>query len=64
MTKKQAIEAMKEGKKVAHRHFDDHEWMKMDGEKFEFEDGVRCSQNLFWSDRQNDSWESDWRIVE
>lgn len=64
MTKQEAIQAMKEGKKVAHRYFSQGEWMKMVGKGFEFEDGVQCDQDYFWMDRNDKYWETDWHIVE
>lgn len=34
MTKTEAIEAMKAGKKVIHRYFSEHEFITMDGPNF------------------------------
>ena len=61
MTKDGAIEAMKAGKKVTHRHFDPDEWMVDKDGLFEFEDGCRCEYQLFWGDRTDDSWLEGWK---
>jgi hypothetical protein len=63
LTKEEAIQAMKEGHKVAHRYFSDDEWMTLDGDKFLFEDGCRIHPYLFWIDRQSQEWNTDWRVV-
>lgn len=34
MTKQEAIQAMREGKKVTHRYFSSDEWMGIKGEMF------------------------------
>lgn len=64
MTKDEAIQAMKDGKKVKHRFFTSHEWMKIrkDG-MYHFEDGHVFSAELFWADRYVPWWERDWQIV-
>lgn len=64
MTKQEAIQAMKEGKKVTHIHFLKSEWVKSDptGSFYEFEDGVKCDSNFFWMDRKQESWNEDWSL--
>lgn len=64
MTKFEAIQAMKEGKKVTHRYFDKNEWVTMEGNTILFEDGVRCSQPEFWIWRNKPEWEIDWSLWE
>jgi hypothetical protein len=61
MTKEEAIQAMREGKKVTHRHFTSKEWMKISPGGFEFEDGVIVKPYQFWEIRGED-WETDWEI--
>lgn len=64
MTKLEAIEQMKDGKKLTHRHFSNDEWIMSDqrGTRFTFEDGVKCSPHEFWRWRTDESWNSDWEI--
>lgn len=67
MTKDEAIEVMKQGKKVRHQYFSQDEWMKQDDERpryYRFEDGVVCSPEEFWRFRQEKAFETDWEIVE
>lgn len=65
MNKQEAIQAMEQGKKVAHRFFDPHEWMTIKGTEFVFENNTSISKWLFWQDRKDvPAWEEDWRIVE
>lgn len=63
MTKDEAIQAMKEGKTVAHSGFTEKEWMKQYGSGYIFEDGVKCSKQEFWHNRTQDYWEKGWRVV-
>ena len=64
MTKTEAIQEMKKGKKVRHRHFADYAFMAInsDGE-YVFEDGVLCDPFMFWKDRNSMDWQEDWEIV-
>jgi hypothetical protein len=64
MTRLEAIEKMKEGAKVKHRYFDDHEWIKLDGDRLLFEDRSYCPQQDFWEDRTGGAWENDWDLFE
>jgi hypothetical protein len=65
MTKEEAIQAMKDGKRVAHSHFTKKEWMKLelDSSNYEFEDGIICEREAFWVTRDCPSWEYNWRVV-
>jgi len=63
MTDHEAIKAMKDGKKVAHRHFTPEEWVKETGALYEFEDGCLCERHHFWLDRSPGSWLEGWRVV-
>lgn len=65
-TKEEAIQAMKEGKKVRHRYFSPKEWMKSnaDGSIFTLEDKVMCTSQQFWqAERQTKGWDIDWSTV-
>ena len=64
MSKQEAIEAMVRGQKVRHRYFSDNEWVTMQDGRLLFEDGVRCSVTMFWSDRKDVQWETDWELFE
>lgn len=63
MTKQEAIQAMKSGKKVTHRYFTPDEYLFMNIEnEYTFEDGVSCSAQEFWKNRTAEYWETDWEI--
>lgn len=48
MSKEEAIQAMKEGKKVTHRFFSSDEWMTIENGFLLLEDGVRISFGRFF----------------
>lgn len=69
MTKQEAIQAMKEGKKVTHRFFSRGEWVEMTGSKsasgddlISTEEGYSIPQFTFFSDRNLPQWENGWSI--
>lgn len=63
MTKKEAIEAMKQGKRVTHICFTPNEYIIENSYKnFEFEDGCICSNDMFWMYRKEDIWLTGWSI--
>ena len=62
MTKFEAIGMMKAGQKVRHRYFSPDEWVTIENGEYVFEDGVRCSPNFFWMDRQQEFWNDGWEI--
>ncbi len=64
LSKEQAVQAMKDEKKVSHASFTDTEWMTMKRGKIVFENGSRCHPDEFWKYRQLKSWDYYWRIVE
>lgn len=64
MNKKEAFQAMREGKKVRHVYFSDDEWMTIQNSKIVFEDGVQCTQKQFFMDRTGSDWEEGYSIVE
>ncbi len=64
MTKDEAMQAMREGKKVAHQFFSPDEWMMHNALGIEFEDGNICTLREFWHYRTDDYWQDGWRVVE
>jgi hypothetical protein len=62
MDKAEAIQAMKEGKKVTHYNFSPGEWMTMENGQIVLEDTVRCSPAEFWRWRMNSSWDNDYSL--
>lgn len=63
MTKAEAIEEMKKGNKVTHRHFTDDEWVTMGTNgKMVLEDGVELPPHEFWKWRTDESFNTDWSI--
>jgi hypothetical protein len=63
LTKQEAIQSMKEGKRVTHFFFSDNEWMTMDGDKIVTEEGYRHDANEFWSYRTGSQWDSGYSIL-
>lgn len=62
MTKKEAIQQMKLGKKITHRHFTPDEWMTMQGTVIILEDGVKCDEEQFWPYRTGSSWDDGYEF--
>ena len=62
MTKTEAIQAMKEGKKVTHYHFTPEEWTTMEDGMVVLEDGVRCEPAEFWRWKTAPDFDNDWSI--
>jgi len=62
MSKSEAIQAMREGKKVTHRYFSNDEWITMRGNIILMEQGQECWASEFWRDREGEHWETDWEI--
>jgi hypothetical protein len=61
MTFIQAVELMKQGKKLTHRYFSNNEWVTMQGNlTMIFEDGVKCTTQQFLMDRTDLAWAEDW----
>lgn len=52
MTKAEAIQAMREGKKITHSYFSRDEWMTIEHNQIVFENGIRCPQSDFWRWRE------------
>lgn len=57
MNKQEAIEALKQGKKLTHRYFTPDEWITLDGDMMVMEDGATIDASIFWKDREN--WSDD-----
>lgn len=67
LTKQQAIEAMKKGKKVAHSFFEPEEFIMLHDGLIHDEQGF-CLEDPeegldFWKGRTGSQWESGWCIV-
>lgn len=62
MTKEEAIQEMRKGKKIRHGSFLPEEWMTMDGEQILLEDGVKCSQDEFWVWRKEQRWDDGYEL--
>lgn len=62
MTKEEAIQAMKEGKKVTHPYFSKDEWLTMDGNKIYLEDGCSCWSYDFWVNRKGFGWDNGYSL--
>lgn len=62
MTKAEALEAMKEGKKVTHRYFTADEWMTIENGLIKLEDGVKCSITEFFKWRTGDAWDDGYSL--
>ena len=64
LTKAEAIQALKEGKKLTHRYFYSHEWIRQEGFTMIMEDGASIDTDTFWKEREGIGFENDWSIVE
>lgn len=62
MTRKEAITAMREGKKVTHDYFTPDEWATQEHGLILLEDGVKCAPSAFWHDRQSKMFDDGWAI--
>jgi len=63
MTKEEAIQAMREGKKVTHEYCSDDEYLyeRNDG-KIVTEEGYTVT-NDFWSYRTSPGWQINWSVI-
>jgi hypothetical protein len=63
MTRFEAAQALKEGKKLTHRYFSPNEWvMGIHDGYYLLEDGVQCTAAEFWKWRQKPMFDDDWEI--
>jgi len=66
MTKQEAIQAMQEGHKVRHAFFMESEWIMKspnNPNNYVTEEGYEVSADLFWMDRNGNSFLVAWEIV-
>lgn len=63
MTRNEAIEAMKNGRKVRHTYFSPDEWVAMVLGMIVLEDGVTCEPEEFWKWRKSLIFDNGWSIV-
>lgn len=63
MSKEEAIQAMKEGKKVTHRFFSSDEWMTIENGFLLLEDGVRISLEDFFNFRSDSLWDNGYELI-
>jgi hypothetical protein len=64
MTKEEAIQAMKKGKRITHRYFTPNEWMtsSKNGREIRFEGGEKMFSGEFWHFRQGKEWEDGYSL--
>lgn len=62
MSKEEAIQSMKEGKKVTHRFFSSDEWMTIENGFLLLEDGVRISLEDFFNFRSDSLWNDGYEL--
>lgn len=73
MNRQEAINALREGKKITHTYFDKHEYFFMEcinpirnpfKVQYVFEDGVTQSEKEFWDLRKDSFWDDGWEIFD
>lgn len=64
LTKAEAIQALKEGKKLTHRYFCSHVWIRQEGFTMIMEDGASIDTDTFWKDRDSTGFLDGWYIKE
>lgn len=63
MTRYEAAQALKEGKKLTHKYFSPDEWVMGIGDGYYLlEDGVQCTAAEFWKYRQKEYFDNDWEL--
>lgn len=63
LSKEQAMQALKEGKKLTHDYMSAHEYVFFKDNYMRGEDDSRISWEIFWRDRQVDGWNRGWYEV-
>lgn len=63
MNKKEAIQAMQEGKKITHKYFTPEEWMTMRKGMIVLEDRVVCTPEEFWKWRTAIGWDYGYKLI-
>lgn len=61
MTKHEAIQQLKKGKKLTHRFFDADEYIHLIDDEIHDENGININKD-FWKYRTSKSWLNDWEI--
>lgn len=65
MTKEEAIQAMKNGRKVRHCYFSKEEWMTMNSDGMVvLEDGVICTLEDIYRWRTSKNWEDGYEVID
>jgi len=66
MTKQEAVNAMREGKKVTHRFFSPEEWMTLlpNSNRILLEDGVQVHLFEFFEIRDSSLWDEGYSLFE
>jgi len=65
MTRYEAAQALKAGKKLSHTYFSPDEWVKGNGDgKYILEDDVVCTAAEFWKWRQQEFFNDGWKLFE
>jgi len=62
MTQEEAVQAMREGKKVTHTYFFPNEWATIQDERVVLEDDSSCSISEFYRWRTDPFWLTGWSI--
>lgn len=62
MTKVEAIEHMKAGRKVTHRLFEPDEWISMVDGRVTTEEGYSIPPLEFWMYRTEEAFDKDWEL--
>lgn len=62
MKRDEALAAMRRGEKITHEYFCHGEWMTFAGDLIAFEDGVTCTEDEFWFDRDYPGWDAGYAI--
>ena len=62
-SKQEAISIMQQGYRITHKWFTSDEWITMDDKgHIVFEDGHKCSLNVFFMSRTDDTWNDGYSI--
>lgn len=64
MTKAEAIEAIRQGKKVTHSYFTNDEFITMKNGRIITEEGYSASPEEFWRYRTSESWNEHWELFQ
>ena len=65
MTRNEAREALKQGKKITHRYFSDDEFVMLanDGtNRIQDENGFKIESAMFWHDRAGAGFDEGWEV--